>query len=195
MKDSAGKFTRRLRLAAAAAMAVTAACAKSNKPADVAQDSILVKDADVSANKTDTAGAATAALVRERGSGAQLPTLTSGAPVTRSSDLAPAMPATGTLPPASRTPVQPTMPPPKRLHPSPVLPPRESTSTTPPGSVITSPASPQQVTQPPPVAQPISPAPRPVTQPATPPVTQPATPPPPPKKDSTDSLTAGTGAP
>jgi hypothetical protein len=183
MKDSAGIFSRGFRVAALAALMTASACAKAKKTTDVAQDSILVKDADVSGNKTDTAGAATAALVRERGSAAELPALTSGAPVTKSTGVAPTIPATTVAPPTSRTArsttVQPTMEPPKKVYPSPVLPPRESTSSMQHGSVITSPTSP------PPVAQPISPSPRPVTQPT----------PPPPKKDSTDSVRAGTGKP
>ena len=67
--------------------------AKSEKAADVAQDSILVKDADVGGNKTDTAGAATAALMRARGSAANAPVLTTGAPVKRAPDVAFELPA------------------------------------------------------------------------------------------------------
>jgi hypothetical protein len=175
MKDSVRILSRTMRVAIAAAMIATAACAKSNKPADVAQDSILVKDADVAGNKTDTAGAATAALVRERGSGAQLPALTNGAPVTRSSDGGPAVPPTSATRTTRASTAQPTLQPPKKVYPSPVLPPRESTVTTPRGSVISTPTSP------PPVSQPVSPQPPPVSQPI----------PPAPKKDSSaDSLSA-----
>jgi hypothetical protein len=38
-----------------AALLLAAGCAKSGKTADVAQDSILVKDAGIGGNKTDTA--------------------------------------------------------------------------------------------------------------------------------------------
>ena len=168
MKDSVRILGKTFRLGAVAAIIVSAGCGRSNKAADVAQDSILVKDADVSGNKTDTAGAATAALVREKGAAAQPPTLTTGAPVTRSSDVAPAVPTTSA--PTSRTS---TPQPPKKVYPSPVLPPRESTTSTPRSSVISSPISPM------PVTQPVSPPPPPVTQP---------TPPTPKKDSSTDSL-------
>lgn len=167
MKDSARILSQALRLATAATMVGAIACAKSNKSSDVAQDSILVKDADVAGNKTDTAGAATAALVREKGATAQPPALTTGAPVNRSTDVAPAVPGT-VAPQRNRTSTaQPVLQPPKKVYPSPVLPPRESTTATPPSSVI-SPTSPQ------PVTQPVSPSPPPVTQPT----------PPSPKKDS-----------
>ena len=183
MKDSSGIFRQAVRLGAIALVFAGAACAKSNKPADVAQDSILVKDADVAGNKSDTAAAATAALVRERGSAAELPALTSGAPVTRPSDVAPPPSAMNATPPApisrsTSSAARPPMAPPRKVYPSPVMPPRESTSTTPQASVISSPTSPPPVTQPPPVSQPVAPQPPPVSQPT----------PPTPKKDSTDSL-------
>jgi hypothetical protein len=135
-------------------MVGAAACAKSNKSSDVAQDSILVKDA---GDKTDTAGAATAALVREKGATAQPPALTTGAPVNRTTDVAPAVPTTA-APQRNRASVP---PPPKKVYPSPVLPPRESTTATPRSSVISP-------TSPPPVTQPVSPSPPPVTQPTPP---------------------------
>src|SRR5437762_13935270 len=99
-----------------AALLLAAGCARSEKAADVAQDSILVKDADVGGKKTDTAGAATAALVRARGSAANVPVLTTGAPVKRAPDVSGAN---------SNSVLQP----PKRVNPTPVLPGRESTST------------------------------------------------------------------
>lgn len=144
-----------------ALLLLAAGCAKSDKTADVAQDSILVKDADIEGNKTDTAGAATAALVRARGSAANAPVLTSGAPVKRAPD-------------AVSTTVPGGLQPPKRVNPTPVLPGRESTATprTPPASGTQ--LSPQPTTPPTPVTQPVSPQPPPVTQPS-----------PTPKKDST----------
>ena len=132
MKDSAEILSRAVRVATVAAMIATAACGKSNKAADVAQDSILVNDANVPGNKTDTAGAATAALVRERGSSAQLPALTNGAPVARSPNVAPPVQAAGATSRTRRTTTsQPTLQPPEKVYPSPVLPPRESTTATP----------------------------------------------------------------
>lgn len=144
------------------------ACARRDKTPDVAQDSILVKDADVVEHKTDTAGAATAALVRERGAIAETPTLTSGARVSRSSDV--------TVAPGG------TLRPPRRVNPSPVLPAREPTPLTRTDPLPTSPLPTQPATPPTPVTQSVSPQPRPVTQP-------PAQPLPTPKKDSSpDSL-------
>jgi hypothetical protein len=118
MKDSA-----RTRIDVGAAVVVVtamlsiAACGKQNKASDVAQDSILVKDADIAEHKSDTTAAVTT-LVRDRGSVADAPTLTNGAPVkrARSVDAGP-----------SRSGLQP----PTKVNPSPVLPARESTVTTP----------------------------------------------------------------
>ena len=171
MKDSAGRMGKSLGVAGVAVILAVAACSKSNKANDVAQDSILVKDADVAEHKTDTAGAATAALVRERGaSGAQLPALTTGAPVTRAPDVA-------TPPPTTQ------LTPPRRVNPSPVLPPREPRSGAGTDSVTHTQTAPRPTVQTPPVTQPVSPSPPPVP----PPLSQPI--PPAPKKDtSTDSL-------
>ncbi|MBA3646622.1 MAG: hypothetical protein H0W63_10655 [Gemmatimonadaceae bacterium] len=173
MKDSAVTFSKSLRVTSLAALVSAGACSKSNKAHEVAQDSILVKDADVAGQKTDTAGAATAALMRERGaSGAQRPALTNGAQVTRTTDGAPPV---GSTPTSS----QPRVLPPRRVNPSPVLPPREP-SGNPMEPVSASPTTPQPTIQPPPVAQPIPPSPPPVSQPT----------PPTPKRDSSkDSLT------
>ena len=99
-----------------AALLLAAGCAKADRAADIAQDSILVKDADIGGNKTDTAGAATAALVRARGSAVDIPVLTIGAPVKRAPDVSGAKSNRGLQPP-------------KRVNPTPVLPGRESTST------------------------------------------------------------------
>jgi hypothetical protein len=137
------------------------ACGRQDKTSDVAQDSILVKDADIAEHKSDTAAAATAALVRERGALPQAPTLTNGAPVDRSSGGT----SSGTLQP------------PRRVNPSPVLPPRESAPIQRAAPLPTSPLTPQPATPPTPVTQPVSPQPPPVTQP-------PAQPSPAPKKDS-----------
>jgi hypothetical protein len=119
MKDNAGRIIDvGTVLALFAVFLAAAGCSKSDKAADVAQDSILVKDADIGDNKTDTAGAATAALLRAHGSAADEPVLTTGAPVKRA-------PAVGG--PASSGGLKP----PKRVNPTPVLPGRESTSTQP----------------------------------------------------------------
>jgi hypothetical protein len=165
MKDSV-RILRTLvvGLLLAVAAFAAAACAKSSKAKDVAQDSILVKDAGIAEHKTDTtSGPAT--LVRDRGSAADRPTLTSGAPVKRS-------PATNAG--ASQTGLQP----PVRVNPTPVLPSRESTSApqrtpTPNPTLV-----PQPAMTPSPVIQPASPKPPVVIQPS-----------PVPKRDSsTDSL-------
>jgi hypothetical protein len=144
-----------------AALLLAAGCAKSDKAADVAQDSILVKDADIGGNKTDTAGAATAALVRASGSAANAPVLTTGAPVKGAPDVGGAT-SNGVLRP------------PKRVNPTPVLPGRESTVTPRSTPITGMQLNPPPVPPPTPVTQPVSPPPPPVTQPS-------ATP----KKDST----------
>jgi hypothetical protein len=172
MKDSARRvFETGLVLALAATLLSVAACGRSSKASDVAQDSILVKDADVE-HKTDTAGAATAALVRERGATPAQPTLTAGAPVQRSANTITTAPTTTTGAISTGT-----LQPPRRVNPSPVLPPRESTSTR--RDTPTTPLSPQPVTTPRATVQPVSPQPPPVIQPS-----------PVPKKDSSgDTLT------
>jgi hypothetical protein len=178
MKDSARRLVDGAMMAALAASALSAGgCARSDKTTDVAQDSILVKDADVAEHKTDTAGAATAALVRERGATPEAPALTSGAPVTRPADVSGS--SAGTLQP------------PRRVNPSPVLPSREPTPIRRTDIVPAAPIPAQPTTTPPvpqPVTQPVSPQTPPVTQPAVP-VTPPAQPIPASKKDSSrDSL-------
>lgn len=174
MKDSARRLVDGAVIVALAAGGLTiVACGRSDKTADVAQDSMLVKDADVAPEKTDTAGAATAALVRARGATPGMPALTNGAPVRRSADL-PRVPASGV--PTTSGGLQP----PKRVNPSPVLPARESTAGRPTDPVTTSPLSPPRVIPPQPPTQPVSPQPQPVRQPS-----------PIPKKDSSrDSLSA-----
>src|SRR2546423_5381676 len=144
-----------------AALLLAAGCAKSDKTADVKQDSILVKDADIGGNKTDAAGAAAAALLKARGSAANAPVLTTGAPVKRAPEVARPTSSGGLQPP-------------KRVNPTPVLPGRESTVTPRSTPITGAPLTPQPITPPTPVTQPVSPQPPPVTQPS-----------PTPKKDST----------
>lgn len=178
MKDSARRvFETGLVLALAATLLSVAACGRSSKASDVAQDSILVKDADIAGHKTDTAGAATAALVRERGATPAQPTLTAGAPVQRSANTVTSVPTT-TSGAASAG----TLQPPRRVYPSPVLPPRDSTYTR-RDTPVTPPPSLQPVTTPPvttprATVQPVSPQPPPVIQPT-----------PAPKKDSSGDTT------
>ncbi len=120
MKDSARRlFDVGVAVALTTAVLAMAGCGRTNKTADVAQDSILVKDADVAEHKTNTPPAA-ATLVRDRGSAADVPSLTSGAAVKR----APSSAATG----SSRGGLQP----PARVNPSPVLPGRDTGAVTPP---------------------------------------------------------------
>ncbi|MDQ6717442.1 MAG: hypothetical protein M3Z17_03720 [Gemmatimonadota bacterium] len=160
MKDSARRlFDVGVAAALTSAVLAMAGCGRTNKTADVAQDSILVKDANVAEHKVDTAAAAST-LVRDRGSAAAIPALTSGAPVKR----APASAATE----VSRG----TLQPPARVNPTPVLPGRDTGAVTlPPPRIDPMVAPPVQ--RPPPVTQPVSPSPPAVLQP-------PATP----KKDS-----------
>lgn len=171
MKDSAKRLADGV-IAVALVALCAGGCARKDKGADVAQDSILVKDADLAEHKTDTAGAATAALVKERGATPQPPTLTSGAPVTTTSDVA-----------GSGGRLQP----PKRVNPSPVLPSRQSTQTSAPTPPPVRDAVPSSPITPPPVMQPAVP---PSSQPAQP---IPAQPIPAPKRDSSkrDSISVG----
>lgn len=168
MKDSARRILDTgVALALAAGVLTTAGCAREKKAEDVAQDSILVKDADMSARKADTTVPGTT-LVRDRGSVPQTPVLTTGAPVKRSPDVK----ASGGLQP------------PKRVNPTPVLPGRDSfverrVPQRPIGDPIVDPSVPPPVTQPI-IRQPPVPQPQPVTQPTLKP-----------KRDSsTDSLSA-----
>jgi hypothetical protein len=171
MKDSARRLDilRAVLALTSAAVGVTG-CGRTNKTADVAQDSILVKDADLSAHRSDTA-ATTTTLVRDRGSMADLPTLTTGAPVKRSSVTNAGVSETGLQPPT-------------RVNPTPVLPARDSTSAEQRTPTPNPPVTTQPTLTPPPVTQPASPKPPVVIQPSPTPIT-PSTP----KKDSArDSL-------
>lgn len=167
MKDNArGILEIGVAVALAAAVLSVAGCGRSNKTADIAQDSILVKDADLSGHKVDTAAAATT-LVRDRGSVADLPALTTGAPVKRATASVAAGSAGGPLQP------------PKKVYPSPVLPGRNPTPESLPPARIDPLIAPTAV-QPAPATQPASPRPPRVIQPQ---------PPTPPKTDSSsDSL-------
>lgn len=162
MKDSArGVLEIGVALALAAAVLSIAGCGRSNRTADVAQDSILVKDADVSGRKVDTV-AAGRTLVRDRGSVADVPALTTGAPVKRAPASVVAGSAGGQLQP------------PKKVYPSPVLPGRDATpESLPPARIdpLVDPTAQQPVQ----VRQPVSPQPPRVIQPQ---------PPTPPKTDS-----------
>lgn len=118
MKDSARRlFDVGVAIALATAVLATASCGRKDKATDIAQDSILVRDADLTAPRTDTSSIPPATLVRERGSAADVPVLTRGAPVKRA--------------PTVTTGANSGLRPPTRVNPSPVLPGRDTSSTGP----------------------------------------------------------------
>lgn len=159
MKDSGREYSSLGAKLAFAAVLLTAACGRSQKTADIAQDSLLVKDMDLAGRATDTTTPA-ATLVRDRGSVADAPSLTTGARVRRSPQLQP--PESPTFEGRAGLP---KMPPPTQVNPTPVLPGRESTST-PRAPLSGGQLSPQPTLPPAPVTQPASPRPARVIQPS-----------------------------
>jgi len=96
---------------------LAAGCGRASKTADVAQDSLLIKNADVRTHRMDTTVAAPGTLVRDRGSAADAPSLTAGAPVKRAPDV-----RTSGSPAMQSASPQPKMQPPAGVNPTPVLP-------------------------------------------------------------------------
>lgn len=116
------------------------ACRRTDKPVDVAQDSILVRDADT-AQKATSPSDTLPTVVKQRGTAA--PTLTPGSPGTSPSGITPAAPRT---PPITN----PRMPPPSRPHPPVILPGRDSTVTRTGSTAIALPPPPPPPAPPPP---------------------------------------------
>jgi len=154
MKDSVRQFRDiGFVFASAATFALLAGCRRSDKTADVAQDSILVRDADTTLPRP-TVRDTMSTLVRDRGAVSATPSLTNGARVKR----APAQMQPPAAPVYDPGIPAPQMPPPKKVNPPLVLP-STRTPAPPPPPPPTSPPAP--TTAPQPVVVPASPPPAP----------------------------------